>query len=308
MWLRFFAAGGGVFLVFVGVLDFASVFHHYGFEWRPDIQALVDSYQHNFYPYYKELLGPLFRRLNLEPTPLVLDSITILAMAFLAANAEFLIRDGTLLIADVVTSFVNAIGVVLYGVQAPDTNLTRFVAQFTRNNYLAHLVIVVVTALVTAAAFVPVFNYISSDQSYTGPIPAAQAERDAEYLLALLAAGGAASVVLGILLVLGARTRWYADSTSRVSAMLRTDLGKKVSSAVSSRLRHRDGALGWWQWFADPLVGGALMTAAAFASLATMIALALLSPFVAWRTVSITLALFGGLLIANWVAAGAPGV
>lgn len=106
LWIKFIRAAVVVFAGFLGAINIASVIGGYGFEWHHIIRAAIDVYRATFYPFYEIFLRPLFNWIGLDLSQPIKDVITLLLAAFGAANAESKIRDGKMLLWNVVLNFI----------------------------------------------------------------------------------------------------------------------------------------------------------------------------------------------------------
>ena len=100
-WLKLLGAGVGVFAVFVSLINLASVAGNHGFEWHHLIRSAIENYRETFYPFYEAYLKPVFDLVRIELTPTIKDVLTLLSATFLAANAESIIRDRRLLLMNI---------------------------------------------------------------------------------------------------------------------------------------------------------------------------------------------------------------
>jgi hypothetical protein len=107
VWVRLVGAGVAVFASFMGIVNLASIVGHYGVQWHLGIAQLVAEYKHTFYPFYDVFLRPLVHWFHLKLSPLLKDIVTLFALAFSAANAESIIRDGRMLMQSLMISIAD---------------------------------------------------------------------------------------------------------------------------------------------------------------------------------------------------------
>jgi hypothetical protein len=106
MQIQLVTGGVTVFLSFLGVIAFASVAEHRGFEWHSVVTILVQTYREHFYPFYDILQHYVFSRLGITLTPNMKDGITLLALSLTAASVESSVRDGLSLFPNVVYHWI----------------------------------------------------------------------------------------------------------------------------------------------------------------------------------------------------------
>jgi len=104
VWLRLVLGAVGIFCAYVGVFaGLASAVSKYGFQWHPLILETVNYYRSNVYPLYDHVfqVAASFLDVNWHLPAFLRDPITILGLAFAAANFESLVRDRQLLLVNV---------------------------------------------------------------------------------------------------------------------------------------------------------------------------------------------------------------